>query len=325
MGLALLRDLRELSPAMDVSVVEALVRKLESGSSACGAGNKRKRDGWDEGDGRDAIAVPSCGSGEESVPLLPVSASGSGQEFNLLSPPPTDATSANTHLSTHTHDSSKDRSGSEPKRTYPALVIPSKYPPRKDRPSPRDKDLFKDSQRERDKNCSRGDKEKDRDARKKTSYPPVGFRVRTGKETSPLTRGRTTSVAPEAHGMASSTTTQAMMATQRSSTIMTPSVSMSSQPMSIPSQPMPAPQLSVISQPSSAVPPLRPPSLVSTPIDQPSYQSTPTPMSQEGGIDFSLPFGAAYETQTQVLFFFFCCMPISLAILVATCPKILIL
>jgi hypothetical protein len=82
MGLALLRDLRELSPAMDVSVVEALVRKLESGSSACGAGNKRKRDGWDEGDGRDAIAVPSGGSGEESVPLLPVSASGSGQEFN---------------------------------------------------------------------------------------------------------------------------------------------------------------------------------------------------------------------------------------------------
>jgi hypothetical protein len=110
-------------------------------------------------------------------------------------------------------------------------------------------------------------------------------------------------VAPETHGMASSATTQAMMATQRSSTIMTPSVSMSSQPMSIPSQPMPAPQLSVISQPSSAVPPLRPPSLVSTPIDQPSYQSTPTPMSQEGGIDFSLPFGAAYETQSQVRFF----------------------
>ncbi|OJA13254.1 hypothetical protein AZE42_11181 [Rhizopogon vesiculosus] len=285
-GLALLRDLRELSPALDVSVVEALVRKLESGaSSGGGAGSKRKRDGWDEGEGRDAIAVPG-GSAEESVPLVPVSANISGQELKLLSPLSLTNATPNTGANalSSTHDASKDKSGSEPKRTYSALVIPSKFPARKDRP----REPSKDNQQERSKNCSRGDKEKDR---KKVSYPPVGFRVRPGKETSPLARGRTVSTAPDAQGMPPRTTTQGMLATQHSSTIMTPSVSMSSQPMS-------ASQLSVMSQPSVAAPP-QPPSLVSTPIDQPSYQSTPTPMSHEGGVDISLPFGAAYEAQPQ--------------------------
>lgn len=280
-GLALLRDLRELSPAPDVSVIEALVRKIELGaSSGSGTGSKRKRDGWDDGEGRDAIAVPGCGSGEESVCC---------QELKLLLPNvyPTPNTSAT--ASSSTPDTSKDKSSSEPKRIYPSLVIPSKCSTRKDHP--REKDLSKDIQRERDRNCSRGDKEKER---KKASYPPVGYRVRPVKETSPLARGRTESVAPEAQSLTQRTTTQRMLPTQQSSAIMTSSVPMSSQPM-----PMSAPQLSVMTQPSSAIPPLRPPSLVSTPIDQP-YLSTPTPMSQDGGVDFSLPFGAAYEAQSHV-------------------------
>lgn len=296
-GLALLRDLRDLSPARDVSVVEALIRKLESGSSSgSGTGSKRKRDGRDEGEGRDAIAVPGGETVEESVSLVPVPASVSSQEFKLHSPPPNiNATpSASTNAPSSTHEASKDKSCSEPKRAYPTLAIPSKLLTAKDRL--KDRYLSKDGQRERDRDCSRGDKEKD--PRKKAPYPPVGFRVRPRKETSPLIRGQSESVAPEAQGPR--TAAQGMLATPQSSTIMTPSVSMSNQSMSISGQSMPATQLTVMSQPPSAVPPLRPPSLVSTPIDQPSYRSTPTPMSQDGGVDFSLPFGAAYETQSQV-------------------------
>lgn len=295
-GLGLLRDLRGLNRTLDVSVVEALVRKLESGaSSGSGAGNKRKRDGWDEGEGRDAVAVPGRGDAEDSVPLVPVSVSGQ---------PPLDTnTSATLNTGTNalssTHGPSKEKSISEPKRAYPVLVIPSKFQTQKD--CPRDRDPPKDSQRERDRTYLRGDKEKEKgDARKKASYPPVGYRVRPGKETSPLARGRTASVAPEVHGMSSCTTTRGVLATQQSSTIMTPSMSMSNQPTSMSGQSISASQLPVMSQPSSVVPPLR--SLVSTPIEQPSYQSTPTPISQEGGVDFSLPFGASYETQSHVCF-----------------------
>lgn len=305
-GLVLLRDLRGLNRTLDVSVVEALVRKLESGaSSGSGAGNKRKRDGWDEGEGRDAVAVPGLGDADDSVPLVPVSVS--CQELKLPSPPPNTNTSATLNTGTSAlssmHGPPKEKSVSEPRRAYPALVIPSKCPTQKDRP--RDRDPPKDSQRERDRTYLRGDKEKEKgDARKKVPYPPVGYRVRAGKEASPLARGRTVSVTPEVHGMSSCTTTRGMLATQQSSTIMTPSMSMSSQPTSMSGQSVSASQLPVMSQPSSVAPPLR--SLVSTPIEQPSYQSTPTPMSQEGGVDFTLPFGASYEAQSQVSQVCFC-------------------
>jgi len=100
-----------------------------------------------------------------------------------------------------TNNANKDNSASEPRRTYPAIVILSKFPTRKDRV--KDQDLLKDSQCERE----RGDKDKDRSKekdkdRKKTSYPSVGFRVRPGKEPS-LARVRTTSV-----GAPTTTTTQ---------------------------------------------------------------------------------------------------------------------
>ncbi|KAG0694292.1 hypothetical protein DFH29DRAFT_329972 [Suillus ampliporus] len=323
MGLGLLRDLRELCPSLDVSVVEALVRKLESGGSGAGLGSKRKREGWDEGDGRDGVTVPggsgAGGNGEENVPLVPIPVPVpvpviSAQEVKLRSPPRIDPVPNAVPTVSSTNDAGKEKSGPEPRRTYPALVIPSdpsKFPPRKDRVKDRERgDKDKDKERSRDK---------DKD-RKKASYPPVGFRVRHAKESSPLVRGRTESV-----GAPPTTTTT----TTTQGRGLTPSVVMSGQPMPMSGQPMPmsgqpmpgqpmpacnqqmptsnqqmpssqpmcASQMSAMSQPPPMVP-LQPPSHASTPIDR-SYHSTPTPMSQEGGIDFSLPFGAAYEPQSQ--------------------------
>lgn len=291
MGLGLLRDLRELCPALDVSVLEALIRKLDSGGSGTGSGPKRKREGWDEGDGRDAIPIPggsgASGNDEECVPLTPVPVV-STQELKLRSPSRVGSNASATDNASFINNANKDNSASESRRTYPAIVIPSKFPPRKDRV--KDRDLLKDGQRERgDKDKDRS-KEKDKE-RKKTSYPCVGFRVRPGKESSPLARVRTTS-----GGTPTTTTTQGM--TGQSMPISSQPVPVSDQSMPTSSQSMSASQHSVISQPPSVVP-LQPSSLASTPIDRSSYRSTPTSMSQEGGVDFSLPFGAAYEPQPQ--------------------------
>ncbi|KAG2076226.1 hypothetical protein BDR04DRAFT_752435 [Suillus decipiens] len=278
MGLGLLRDLRDLCPALDVSVLEALIRKLDSGGSGAGNGPKRKREGWDEGDGRDAVPVPggsgAGGNDEESVPLTPVAVV-STQELKLRSPSRVGSNPSAAENASFMNNANKDNP--EPRRTYPAIVIPSKFPPRKDRV--KDRDLLKDGQRERgDKDKDRS-KEKDKD-RKKTSYPCVGFRVRPGKEPSPLARMRTTS-----GGTPTTTTTQGITGQ---------SMPMSSQPNPVSDQSMPT-----SSQSMPSVVPLQPSSLASTPIDRSSYRSTPTSMSQEGGVDFSLPFGAAYEPQPQ--------------------------
>lgn len=295
MGLVLLRDLRDLYPALDVSALEALIRKLDSGGSGAGSGSKRKREGWDEGDGRDAVPVPGGsgvgGNGEENVPLILVPVV-STQEPKLRSPSHVGSNSNAAENTSTTNDANKeDSSASEPRRTYPAIVIPSKFPPRKDRV--KDRDLLKDGQRERE----RGDKDKDRSRekdkdRKKTSYPSVGFRVRPGKEPSPLARVR-----PASAGTPTTTTTTQGISGQSMPTSSQP-ISMSDQSIPASSQSMSASQHPVMSQPPS-VAPLQPSSLVSTPIDRSSYHSTPTSMSQEGGVDFSLPFGAAYEPQPQ--------------------------
>lgn len=300
MGLGLLRDLRDLYPALDVSVLEALIRKLDSGCSGVGCGPKRKREGWDEGDGRDAVPVPggpgADGNGEENVSLITVPVV-SAQELKLCSPSHVGSNSNAAENTSFANDANKDNLASESRRTYPAIVIPSKFPPRKDRV--KDRDLPKDGQRERE----RGDKDKDRSRekekeRKKTSYPPVGFRVRPRKEPSPLARVRTASV-----GAPTTTTTQGISG--QSMSMSSQPIPVSDQPMPTSNQPMPtssqsisASQHSVMTQPPSVVS-LQPSSLVSTPIDRSSYHSTPTSMSQEGGVDFSLPFGAAYEPQSQ--------------------------
>lgn len=293
MGLGLLRDLRDLCPALDVSVLEALIRKLDSGGSGAGSGPKRKREGWDEGDGRDAVPVPggsgAGGNGEENAPLIPIPVN-SSQEQKLRSSSYVGSNSNTAENASFTNNANKDNSASEPRRTYPAIVIPSKFPPRKDRV--KDRDLLKDGQRERE----RGDKDKDRSRekdkdRKKMSYPSVGFRVRPGKEPSPLARVRTTSI-----GAPTTTTTQGISG--QSMPMSSQPIPVSDQPMPTSSQPMSASQHSAMSQPPSVVP-LQPSSLVSTPVDRSSYHSTPTSISQEGGVDFSLPFGAAYEPQSQ--------------------------
>jgi hypothetical protein len=319
MGLGLLRDLRDLYPVLDVSVLEALIRKLESGGSGAGSGPKRKREGWDEGDGRDAVPVPgglgADGNGEENVPLITVPVI-SAQELKLRSPSHVGSNPNAAENASFTNDADKGDSASEPRRTYPAIVIPSKCPPRKDRV--KDRDLPKDGQRERE----RGDKDKDKDKdrsrekekdRKKTSYPPVGFRVRPRKEPSPFARVRTASV-----GAPTTTTTQGISG--QSMTMSIQPIPVSDQPMPTSSQSISASQHSVMSQPPSVVS-LQPPSLVSTPIDRSSYHSTPTSMSQEGGVDFSLPFGAAYEPQSQACFsaFYTCAHPLTT---ILACPKV---
>ncbi|KAG2083078.1 hypothetical protein BD769DRAFT_1398156 [Suillus cothurnatus] len=84
MGLGLLHDLRDLCPALDVSVLEALIWKLNSGGSGAGSGPKRKREGWDEGDGRDAVPVPggtgAGGNGEGNVPIISIPVSSSREQ-----------------------------------------------------------------------------------------------------------------------------------------------------------------------------------------------------------------------------------------------------
>jgi hypothetical protein len=66
-------------------------------------------------------------------------------------------------------------------------------------------------------------------------------------------------------------------------------MTMSSQPIPVSDQPMPtSSQLMSASQPPSVVL-LQPSSLVSTLVDRSSYHSTPTSISQEGGVYFSLP------------------------------------
>jgi hypothetical protein len=316
MGLGLLRDLRDLCPALDVSVLEALIRKLDSGGSGAGSGPKRKREGWDEGDGRDAVPVPggsgAGGNGEENAPLIPIPVN-SSQEQKLRSSSYVGSNSNTAENASFTNNANKDNSASEPRRTYPAIVIPSKFPPRKDRV--KDRDLLKDGQRERE----RGDKDKDRSRekdkdRKKMSYPSVGFRVRPGKEPSPLARVRTTSI-----GAPTTTTTHGISG--QSMPMSSQPIPVSDQPMPTSSQPMSASQHSAMSQPPSVVP-LQPSSLVSTPVDRSSYHSTPTSISQEGGVDFSLPFGAAYEPQSQVCFpsfFYPSACPLNA---IPACPKI---
>lgn len=63
MGLGLLQDLQYLCPSLDLSVLESLIQKLDSGGSVAGSGSKRKREGWGEGDGQDDVPTWWFGRG----------------------------------------------------------------------------------------------------------------------------------------------------------------------------------------------------------------------------------------------------------------------
>jgi len=83
-GLGLLHDLWDLCPALDVSVLEALIWKLNSGGSGTGSGPKRKREGWDEGDGWDAVPVPGGtgvgGNGKGNILIISIPVSSSREQ-----------------------------------------------------------------------------------------------------------------------------------------------------------------------------------------------------------------------------------------------------